>query len=105
MSEVSLKDHFDRMLKEQDRRIEQAHRASKEAVAKAEQAIDKRLDLLNEFRAQSADESAKYVTHDHLDALKDRLSTLEGSINKAHGAILLLALLGVANLVKLFWST
>lgn len=97
VSEVSLKEHFDRMLTEQDRRIEQAHRAAQEAVAKAESAIDKRLDLLNEFRGQAEDSSKKY-------ALKEKVEELEARINKAHGAILLLFLLGVANLVKLFFG-
>lgn len=104
MSDVSLKEYCDRMLAEQDRRIQQAQAAAKEAVQKAEKAIDKRLDLLNEFRAQNADKESKYATIEHIDALKEKIEIIESRFNKAHGAILLIALIGVANLVKLFWG-
>jgi hypothetical protein len=102
--EVSLKEHFELLLKEQDKRIEQESRAAREAVQKAELAIDKRLDLLNEFRAQAVDESVKYVRKDQMQNMVERLAALESSRDRVYGGILIVALIGVVNLVKLFWS-
>lgn len=103
MSEVSLREYLERLLAEQDRRIEQAQASSRVAIEKAEYAVDKRLDLLNEFRAQSADESINYVRTNQWDGLVERIKALEASRDRAYGGILIVAIIGVANLVKLFW--
>jgi len=46
--------------------------AAKEAVNKAENAIGERLTLLNEFRAQSKDEQAKFIGRLEAEALATR---------------------------------
>lgn len=69
----SLKQHLELVYDERDRRYQQrfeaqekamqaALTAAKEAVDKAERAIGERLVLLNEFRGQSKDEQSKFVT-------------------------------------------
>jgi hypothetical protein len=72
MKSVSLLTHVNQRFEDFDRRLVDARMAdaarvqlaltaAKEAVDKAEQANEKRLGLLNEFRNQSAEESRKYV--------------------------------------------
>ncbi len=95
--EVSLKEYFDKMLEAQDRRIEQALEAARDAVDKAEKAQERRLDLLNEFRGQSSDESKKY-------ALKVVVDSLSTQISKLYGGLVVVGIIGIANLVKLFFS-
>ena len=94
---MSLKEHFDAIKVEQDRRIEQALSAAREAVDKAEKAQERRLDLLNEFRGQAADESKKYALRETVDSLGKQVSTI-------WGGLVVVALIGVANLVKIFFS-
>lgn len=121
---VPLKEYVDVRIEEQDKRVNQAQDAAQAAVLKAEDAIGERLALLNEFRAQSADRSASFARVDQLEAVKDRVSVLEQHIvrleefkatntrvgvlessrDRIYGAILLLGLIGVANLVKVFWG-
>ena len=100
---ISVKKHFTRLLLEHDRRIKQAQEAAQRAVEKAETAIDKRLDLLNEFRSQVSDESAKYVNVDQWENIRSQIKNLEKSRDRAYGGIFIVALIGIANLVKLFW--
>lgn len=92
MVKVSLRDHvaqrftdFDRRLtdaRDADRdRVQLALTSAKEAVDKAEQANERRLGLLNEFRGQQADEARKYVPRETYDLavgqLQDRIAVLE----------------------------
>jgi len=76
--DVSLKEHFDQRFEDLDRRLSEARladekrtqlalTANKEAVDKAEQANERRLGLLNEFRGQAAEESRKYVPRETYD--------------------------------------
>ncbi len=55
--------------------------ASRQAIEKAEHANDRRLDLLNEFRAQQSDEAKKYLQRSEHASFKeqvtDRLSGME----------------------------
>jgi vacuolar-type H+-ATPase subunit H len=94
---VSLKEYFTALREEQDRRIEQALAAARQAVEKAEKAQERRLDLLNEFRAQAADESKKYALRETMDGISTQVSRL-------YGGLVVVGIVGVANLVKLFFS-
>ncbi len=92
--------YFERVISDQDRRTEQALIASRDAVDKAEKAQERRLDLLNEFRAQSADEGRKYALRD---SVEDRLSKLETNIARLYGGLAVVAFVGIANLIRI-WS-
>ena len=94
---VSLEDHFNAIRVEQDKRIEQALTAARNAVDKAEKSNERRLDLLNEFRAQAADESKKY-------ALRETVDNLSSQIARLYGGLVVVGVIGIANLVKLFFS-
>jgi hypothetical protein len=92
---VTLKDHFDALRAEQDKRIQQALDSSNLAIVKAEEAVQRRLDLLNEFRGQAADESKKY-------ALKNTVERLDTQVARLYGGLAVVAIIGIANLVKLW---
>ncbi len=93
--------YFERIIHDQDRRINQALDSSTLAVGKAEQAQERRLDLLNEFRAQSKDEQAKFALRENTEP---RLVNVETSIARLYGGLFAVSLIGIANLVKLFLS-
>jgi hypothetical protein len=65
-----------------DVRVQLALSAAKDAVVKAEAATDSRLALLNEFRAQAADESRKFALIEVIDPriarLETEVATLQG---------------------------
>ena len=94
---VSLKEYFDVRLEEMDRRLMDAQNNSKEAVKVANAAQERRLDLLNEFRGQASDESKKYALKDNVDAIRTQVSML-------YGGVVVVGIIGVANLVKLFFG-
>ncbi len=94
---VSLKEHFESKLGELDRRLTEAQRDAKEAIKVATAAQEKRLDLLNEFRGQASDESKKY-------ALKEVVDKLSIQVSMLYGGVVVVGIIGIANLVKLFWG-
>lgn len=98
---VSLKEHFNALRMEQDRRIDQALQAARVAVDKAEQAQERRLDLLNEFRQQSIDEQAKFAPREIVD---DRLGRLELNIARLYGGLVVLGFIGITNLVRIWFG-
>jgi len=68
---------YEQRFLDQERAVNAALTAAKEAVDKAEKAHERRLDLLNEFRAQSQDEQTKFATREALQALLERIGKLE----------------------------
>ena len=80
---------FSGALNDRDERIQIALAAAKEAVGKAEEANERRLALLNEFRSQQADEARKYaqivVVDQAMDALQHRISNNESAIATLQG--------------------
>jgi anti-sigma factor RsiW len=92
---TTLKELFDRTIADRDVRVNLALSAAKEAVTKAEAADEKRFALLNEFRAQQADESRKYVPREMVDTifngLRDRIGRNEAEVARLQGRALALA--------------
>ena len=58
--------------------------------------------MLNEFRAQAADESKKYALVDSLEVANNRITKLENSIARAYGGLMVVSFIGVANFVKIW---
>jgi len=91
---VSLKELMDRTFADRDVRVNLALSAAKEAVTKAEAANDRRLDLLNEFRAQQADEARKYALSElvaqSFKALEERVSRTDIALSTLQGRALAL---------------
>ena len=94
---VSLERHFEVQIEALDRRLTEAQANAKEAVKVANLAQERRLDLLNEFRGQQADEARKY-------ALRETVDSLSSQVSKIWGGLVVVALVGIANLVKLFFT-
>lgn len=87
--------------------VDQAFDSSQQAIVKAEQATEKRLDLLNEFRAQAADEQKRFLpidvyTEKHT-ALQEKVGIVEKSMSRLYGGIIVVGAIGVANLVKIWF--
>lgn len=97
------------IIKGRDALIAQSAETSQRAIQKAEDATERRLALLNEFRAQAAEESRKFLPNnvymEKHKALTDRVDKVEGMIAKMIGGIAVVACIGVANLVKLWFTT
>ena len=67
---------------DQERAVNAALTAAKEAVDKAEKAQERRLDLLNEFRSQSQDEQTRFATKEFVEAIVERLQKLEVNLGR-----------------------
>jgi vacuolar-type H+-ATPase subunit H len=102
---VSLREHVDQRFKDFDRRMRDAREAdrdrvqlaltsAKEAVDKAEQANERRLGLLNEFRSQQADEARKYVPRETYELGMSRVSKIEEILASLQGRAIALAFFG-----------
>ena len=76
MSDVSLREYIEALMGEREKRTSQLERDAREALDKASVALEKRLDLLNEFRAQSAEEQQKFATNIALDILRNDFETI-----------------------------
>jgi hypothetical protein len=101
---VSLKEYFDSMLNALEKRIAAGNADAKEAVRTAMQANEKRLDLLNEFRGQAEDQSRKYITTEMHDVLQKEVNANSTQIARLYGGLMVVAMVGIANLVKLFFA-
>lgn len=97
---------FNERFHSQEQAVASALTAAKEAVDKAEKAQERRLDLLNEFRAQAADESAKFLPKGEYnvnhEGLIERVNKLEVSVGRVQAGSGLIAAAIVAIAVKLF---
>lgn len=86
----TLKEYLESLRADDQKAVQAALLAAKEAVLKAEIATEKRFESVNEFRAQLADQSntlmprAEYTVQHK--ALEDRVTDLTDRINKTDGA-------------------
>ena len=111
-TDVSLREYIAQTINALDRQIttelkalrretQTARENARAAVQKAEQAQERRLDLLNEFRAQAADESRKYAQRD---VVEPRIEKLEAALSRAYGGLFVVAFVGIANLIKVWFT-
>lgn len=96
MSEVSLKEYFEALLREKDVRDQQrfdaqsegvraAMAAAEKAVEKAAAANEKRFDNTNEWRGALNDQSRMLVPRAEFDGYKERHNALAERITKIEG--------------------
>ena len=101
----TLKEYVEQRFMDQDKAVQAALLAAKEAVLKAEVASEKRFEGVNEFRKTLSDQTATFLTRneysgrhqavvDKIDALTLRISATEGekkgsdvTIGKIYAAI------------------
>ena len=103
----SLKEHYDQRFTDQDKAVNAALQAAKEAVIKAETAADKRFELLNELREGVATHEQLEAVEKVVDDLKTRLDTGTGrtaGYSGSWGIFLAIATLVVAVLYLILRS-
>lgn len=85
----TLKEYFEQRIQDQDKAVQAALIAAKEAVIKAETASEKRFESVNEFRGQLADQTATLMpraeVNTKFDAFNDKLTGLTDRINTSQG--------------------
>lgn len=85
----TLKEYFEQRLTDQDKAVQAALTAAKEAVLKAENATDKRFDSVNEFRQQLNDQTNTFLSRPEYNAqhkaLEDKVSDLTDRVNTTDG--------------------
>lgn len=93
---VTLKEHFEAILSEKDKAINIALSAAKESVIKAENAAEKRFELLNELRSGVATKDQLYALEKIVDDLKTSRDQGKGkTAGLSQGAAIFLAVIGV----------
>jgi len=93
---------YEQRFLDQERAVNAALTAAKEAVDKAEKAQERRLDLLNEFRSQSQDEQTRFATKEFVEAVVERLQKLEVSLGRVQVGAGLFGAAIVTILVRIF---
>jgi hypothetical protein len=85
----TLKEYTDQRFEAQDRAVQAALQAAKEAVDKANIASEKRFESINEFRGQLSDQQATFLTRNEYgaqhDAMAQRLQDLADRFNTSSG--------------------
>lgn len=85
----TLKEYIEALRSDDQKAVQAALLAAKEAVIKAENATEKRFESVNEFRAQLADQGNTFLPRLEYDAqhkaLEDRVSALTDRINIKEG--------------------
>ncbi len=122
MGDARLQDHIDHqveqvkqalvslqlLLTEKDGRMDDRFESFREAIGKADAAMTVRLQGMNEFRAQINQERANYITREFIDeqakGTAERISRLENWQGKIVGGITVVAAIGVANFVEVWFG-
>ncbi len=76
MSDVALKEYFEKLIEAADRRYEQRFVSGDEAIAKAERTMNERLNSMNEFRDALKDQAARMATRVELETLDGQVQEL-----------------------------
>ena len=74
---VSLREYLDREIHNLSLRLAEQQRYTDKAVDKAEFALSKRLDGMNEFRDALRDQASRMATREQLDQLRERIIEME----------------------------
>lgn len=72
-TDVSLREHVTMMVQNVERRCDERFTAMQRAIDVAFQASERRLDSVNEFRAQLGDQTRTFVTREVMEALVSKL--------------------------------
>ena len=80
MKKVPLKDYFERVVTDMDRRLQQRFESQENALREQKTSTEKRLEGMNEFRAALSDQAGKYITKSEALALVLAGCAITGSI-------------------------
>lgn len=70
---VSLKEHFEAILRSMEKALDSRFEAQEKAIRVANEASDKRLDSMNEFRATLSDQNKTFATCTEINAFRDMM--------------------------------
>ncbi len=77
---ITLRDYFNEKVTALEQRLDQQRLYMERAVDKAEVALGRRLDGMNEFRDALKDQASRMATSEQLDRVRDRVSETEKKI-------------------------
>lgn len=85
----TLKEYFEQRFTDQDKAVQAALLATKEAITKAETAAEKRFDGVNEFRRTLSDQTATFIPRQEYtvqhESLEKLVSDLADRMNRSDG--------------------
>jgi septation ring formation regulator EzrA len=82
---VSLREHLQEQIRSVDRYFTVQLAMSREAIQKAEEQLNKRLEGMNEFRDTLKDQASKFATQDQLQSIEKRLQAIERNLSSGEG--------------------
>lgn len=77
MSEITLKEYFERRIDHLDRRVTELYCINENAVNKANATMSDRLDSMNEFRDALKDQASRMATRLELEKLEEEVNFLQ----------------------------
>ena len=104
MTDIALRDYFERLLGEADRRYEQRFAASEQAVSKAERSMANRLDGMNEFRDALKDQASRMATREELSRLDQSVQILQQAKSNLDGRLVVLASIPGMAIAVILWA-
>ena len=90
MSDVSLKEFIEKAINTERELRSLQVQAAADALSKAQEVMEQRLEGMNELRDQINRERGHYVSHDVYDLAEERLRSLENSRSNWEGRIWML---------------
>lgn len=91
MTDIALKEYFERRLDDLERRLDDRFAWSEQAVAKAEQLMGNRLAAMNEFRDALKDQANRLATRIELEALASQVHELRREKANLDGRLLVVS--------------
>lgn len=86
---MTLKDYFERIIKEHDRLYDERFESQTEALTRTGTAIDRRFESVNEFRGQLSDQARTFMTRDEatqrIDSLAEKIDILSRIAERRSG--------------------
>jgi hypothetical protein len=103
--EISLRDYFERVLEEREKRTAVLVSSYEDALTLAARSMEQRLDKLNELRQEVITDRGNYVSRDKYSAdiglINERVATLTSKLDRAEGALFIARFLGASGIAAL----
>ena len=91
MTDIALKEYFERRLDDFDRRVQDRFLASESAVSKAEHTMNERLNSMNEFRDALRDQANRMATRLEVEKLEEQVAELRRAKSNLDGRLVILS--------------
>lgn len=91
MTDIALRDYFERCLSELDRRMSERFTLMDTAVSKAEETINDRLNSMNEFRDALRDQAGRMATRLEMERIDQAVRDLQRAKSNLDGRLLVMS--------------